>query len=200
MPTEAPRPPLPSRPHLRSHRGPAGGRHRPARRLALPILHRSAERRKVLILEEQDLRRVNARGLRSARAVWRIEDGLRISKRDLAEGIGVPLKNLKQLGEMANVGSGVRHASKTGIKMRANLESYSTWIAGLVDAINFARKKVEHDLTNPRSTPPSRTGPSVLLPAAFRMPSHLRAISRLPRFSVHQVPEKPHRVSEVLAV
>jgi hypothetical protein len=74
-----------------------------------------------------------------------IEDGLRISKRDLAEGIGVPLKNLKQLGEMANVGSGVRHASKTGIKMRANLESYSTWIAGLVDAINFARKKVEHD-------------------------------------------------------
>jgi hypothetical protein len=73
------------------------------------------------------------------------EDGLRILKRDLAEGIGVPLKNLKQLGEMANVGSGVRHASKTGIKMRANLESYSTWIAGLVDAINFARKEVEHD-------------------------------------------------------
>jgi hypothetical protein len=27
--------------------------------------------------------------------------------------------------------------------MRANLENYSTWIAGLVDAINFARKRVE---------------------------------------------------------
>lgn len=74
-----------------------------------------------------------------------VEDGLKISKRELAEGIGVPLKNLKQLGEMVNVDSGVRHASKTGIKMRANLENYSTWIAGLVDAINLARKRVEPD-------------------------------------------------------
>jgi hypothetical protein len=72
-----------------------------------------------------------------------IEDGLKISKKELAQGIGVPLKNLKQLGEIANVESGVRHATKTGVKMRANIENYSTWIAGLVDAINFARKRLE---------------------------------------------------------
>jgi len=72
-----------------------------------------------------------------------IEDGLKISKRELAEGIGVPFKNLKQLGEIANVDSGVRHATKTGVKMRANVENYSTWIAGLVDAINFARGRLE---------------------------------------------------------
>lgn len=74
-----------------------------------------------------------------------IEDGLKISKRELAEGIGVPLKNLKQLGEIANVESGVRHATKTGVKMRANVENYSTWIVGLVDAINFARRRLESD-------------------------------------------------------
>jgi len=72
-----------------------------------------------------------------------VEDGLKISKRELAEGIGVPLKNLKQLGELANVESGVRHASKRGTKLRANLENYSTWIAGLVDAINLARNRVD---------------------------------------------------------
>lgn len=72
-----------------------------------------------------------------------IEDGLKISKRELAKGIGVPLKNLKSLGEIANVDSGVRHATKSGVKIRANTETYSTWIAGLVDAINFARSRRE---------------------------------------------------------
>jgi hypothetical protein len=72
-----------------------------------------------------------------------IEDGLKISKQELAQGVGVPLKNLKHLGEIANVESGVRHATKTGVKMRADVDNYSTWIAGLLDAINFARKKVE---------------------------------------------------------
>jgi len=72
-----------------------------------------------------------------------IQDGLKISKRELADGIGVPENNLKQLGQLANVESGVRHASKTGAKLRASLGNYSTWIAGLLDAINFARKRVE---------------------------------------------------------
>jgi len=72
-----------------------------------------------------------------------LEQGLKISKKEFAEALGVRLDDLKQLGKLANVETGVRHATSTGAKMRANVETYSTWAAGLIDAINFSRAKLE---------------------------------------------------------
>lgn len=72
-----------------------------------------------------------------------LEDGLKISKKELANAIGGEFKNLKDLGKLANVGTGVRHASKTGIKMRANFTTDPTWICGLIDGINYARTKLD---------------------------------------------------------
>lgn len=77
------------------------------------------------------------------RAFEWLEDGLRITKKELAAALGVSFDELKQLGKLANAGTGVRHATSAGVKMRANVETYSTWTAGLVDAINFGRSKLE---------------------------------------------------------
>jgi hypothetical protein len=72
-----------------------------------------------------------------------LEQGLDISKAKLAEALGVGLKDLKELGRLANHETGVRHATSAGVKMRANVETYSTWAAGLVDAINFGRAQLD---------------------------------------------------------
>jgi hypothetical protein len=72
-----------------------------------------------------------------------LESGLKISKKEMASAIKVELNNYRELGKIANVESGVRHASKTGLKSRAVPESYGTWICGLIDAINYARFKLD---------------------------------------------------------
>jgi hypothetical protein len=72
-----------------------------------------------------------------------LEDGLKISKKEMAAALGVKLNDYKDLGKLANVETGVRHASSTGSKIRADTETYSTWMCGLVDGINYARSKVE---------------------------------------------------------
>jgi hypothetical protein len=46
-------------------------------------------------------------------------------------------------GKFANVETGARHGSISGSKIRADTETYSTWMRGLVDGINYARSKVE---------------------------------------------------------
>jgi hypothetical protein len=98
-----------------------------------------------------------------------IEDGIKVSKRELAEGIGVRFDNLKELGKIANVGTGARHATDTGVKMRANFENYSTWIAGLVDAINFARTRVEPGFTpmKPEEVAEALTAAITIRPYAY---------------------------------
>ena len=80
-----------------------------------------------------------------------LEDGLKISKKEMANALGVELSHYKILGKMANVETGIRHASTTGSKMRADAETYSTWMCGLVDGINYARNKVEQGFV--RMTP-----------------------------------------------
>jgi hypothetical protein len=72
-----------------------------------------------------------------------LEDGLKISKKEMANGLGVEHGHYKDLGKIANVETGVRHASTSGSKIRADTETYSTWMCGLVDGINYARSKVE---------------------------------------------------------
>jgi hypothetical protein len=80
-----------------------------------------------------------------------LEDGLKISKKEMANALGVELSHYKTLGKVANVETGVRHASTSGSKMRADAETYSTWMCGLVDGINYARSKVEQEFA--RMTP-----------------------------------------------
>jgi hypothetical protein len=74
-----------------------------------------------------------------------LEDGLKlkISKKEMAVALGVEHSHYKALGKMANVETGVRHASSTGSKIRADTETYSTWMCGLVDGLNSARSKIE---------------------------------------------------------
>ena len=72
-----------------------------------------------------------------------LEEGLNVDKKQLAEALGVRLEDLKQLGKLANAETGVRHASTAGVKMRADVETYGTWAAGLIDAINFGRAQLE---------------------------------------------------------
>jgi len=81
-----------------------------------------------------------------------LEDGLRISQKEMASAIGVDVHNLKKLGKIANDETGMRHASTSGVKMRADLETYSTWIAGLADGINYARSKVDATFNRMTST------------------------------------------------
>jgi hypothetical protein len=66
---------------------------------------------------------------------------------DLATGIGVPFTEIRALKQLANDETGVRHGSKSGIKLRAMRENYGTWPCALVDAINFARQKLESSYT-----------------------------------------------------
>jgi hypothetical protein len=77
-----------------------------------------------------------------------LEDGLKISKKEMAAAVGVELKEFKQLGRIANqLDAGVRHASRTGTKMRPDFGTYSTWICGLIDAVNYARNKLDRSFT-----------------------------------------------------
>ena len=76
-----------------------------------------------------------------------LKKGLNLSWNDVASDVGVTTKQIKAIGQIANDKSGVRHASKSGKKQRASLETYSTWIAGLIDAIESARARVDKNYT-----------------------------------------------------
>ena len=80
-----------------------------------------------------------------------LEDGLKISKKEMANALGVEHGHYKELGKIANAETGVRHASRSGSKIRADAGTYSTWMCGLVDGINYARSKIEQGFV--RMTP-----------------------------------------------
>jgi hypothetical protein len=61
----------------------------------------------------------------------------------LADDMGVPEGELRELKKTANYETGVRHATSSGSKMRALAENYGTWVCGLVDAINAARLRLD---------------------------------------------------------
>ena len=63
----------------------------------------------------------------------------------IASDIGVTTSELKELTKAANFETGVRHASRSGRKLRASLENYGTWVCGLIDGINAARVRIESD-------------------------------------------------------
>ena len=69
--------------------------------------------------------------------------GTGMSWDDLARDVGVSVTEIRDLKKTANVETGVRHAAKTGIKMRASSDNYGSWVCGLVDAINATRARLE---------------------------------------------------------
>jgi len=73
---------------------------------------------------------------------WLVE-GMGFTWEDIAKELGGSKNDIRQLKKTANVETGVRHASKSGMKLRANPRSYGTWVAGLFDIISAARAKVE---------------------------------------------------------
>jgi len=84
----------------------------------------------------------------------------------LAKALGVPVSEIRELKKLANVDTGVRHASRSGGKMRAEPRTYATWVCGLIDGINAARAKVEPGFTVMR---PKEVADAVLR-AAPRVP------------------------------
>ena len=69
--------------------------------------------------------------------------GMGVSWEDLANDVGVSVNEIRDLKKTANVETGVRHAAKSGIKMRASSDNYGSWVCGLFDAINAARARLE---------------------------------------------------------
>lgn len=74
-----------------------------------------------------------------------VRTALKLSWEDIASDVGVSVAEIKELGKLANYETGVRHASKSGEKLRADPVNYGTWVAGLIDVVNAARKRLEPD-------------------------------------------------------
>lgn len=62
---------------------------------------------------------------------------------DLGTDIGVSKAQVRNFKKLANVDHGVRHASRSGKKLRADMQNYATWVCGLIDAINATRSRLE---------------------------------------------------------
>ena len=62
---------------------------------------------------------------------------------DLAEDMGISKKDVRDFKKLVNVDYGVRHASRSGEKLRGEFETYPFWVAGLMDAINATRARLD---------------------------------------------------------
>jgi hypothetical protein len=82
-----------------------------------------------------------------------LKEGLGISWEDVAADVGAPLADLREFKKMANHETGVRHASKSGEKLRTDLEGYGIAVCNLIDAIYGARKRLEPGFVG---APPAR--------------------------------------------
>lgn len=65
----------------------------------------------------------------------------------LASDIGVPSSAVRDFKKLVNVNYGVRHASRSGEKLRADIDNYGTWVCALIDAINSTRARLEAGYT-----------------------------------------------------
>lgn len=81
-----------------------------------------------------------------------LKTGQNIRWEDIAADLGAPKNHIRELKKMVNYQTGVRHATKTGSKLRADIHNYGTWAAGLADAINAARARLDPGYTRPTST------------------------------------------------
>jgi hypothetical protein len=73
---------------------------------------------------------------------WLVK-GMGYSWEDIATELDGSKNDISELKKMANHETGVRHASRSGTKLRAEVHSYSAWVSNLFDMINAARAKAE---------------------------------------------------------
>jgi hypothetical protein len=66
---------------------------------------------------------------------------------DLADDLGMSRSQVRDFKKLVNVDYGVRHASRSGAKLRANAESAALWVCALIDAINARRSRIEPGYT-----------------------------------------------------
>ena len=66
---------------------------------------------------------------------------------DLAKDIGVSKRQMRDFKKLVNVDFGVRHASRSGQKLRADMDNYAYWVVGLLDAICATRERLDEDYT-----------------------------------------------------
>lgn len=62
---------------------------------------------------------------------------------DLAGDLGMSRADVRDFKKLANVDSGVRHASRSGEKLRADTENAALWVCALIDAINATRSRLQ---------------------------------------------------------
>jgi hypothetical protein len=72
-----------------------------------------------------------------------LKEGLGLDWEQIAGDVGAPLKDLLEYKKMVNYETGVRHASKSGQKLRADAEGNAIAVGNLFDAIWAARKRLE---------------------------------------------------------
>lgn len=101
------------------------------------ILRRAADDARIALTHPHEALVYVYRGLE-----W-LKEGQEIEWELIAEDIGVSNNDIRDLKRIANRGTGVRHATKDGKKMRAKFDNYSKLVCGLIDAINAARKRFE---------------------------------------------------------
>ena len=53
------------------------------------------------------------------------------------------LSQVRDFKKLVNVDNGVRHASRSGAKLRADAENASLWVCALIDALNATRARLE---------------------------------------------------------
>jgi hypothetical protein len=95
-----------------------------------------------------------------------LKEGLGLDWEQIASDIGVPLKDLREFKKIANYETGVRHASKSGQKLRADAEDSSIAVCNLFDAVWAARKRIEPKW---EVSPPETRSQAVMMAAALEL-------------------------------
>lgn len=62
---------------------------------------------------------------------------------DLASDLGMSKSQVREFKKLVNVDYGIRHASSTGTKLRADSYNCSLWVCALFNAINATRARLE---------------------------------------------------------
>lgn len=75
--------------------------------------------------------------------------GERRSWQDLAVDVGVTKAAMRDFKKLVNVDYGVRHASRSGQKLRADFDNYAYWVVALLDAIHASRARLDETFTVP---------------------------------------------------
>jgi len=68
---------------------------------------------------------------------------------DLSVDTGIPHSQMRDFKKLANVDHGVRHASQSGKKLRADTLSYGSWVCALLEAIGATRSRLDPAYSKP---------------------------------------------------